>query len=258
MLDCHIHIQGGEYSPEWLGRFVETAIERKIDEIWLLEHSYRFSEFMPMYNSVYFAFNDEKKAWFNRKAGVLRFDDHLRFINNMRKRTWPVKIKFGVEVCYFKRSEDFIYNMTNNKELDFLAGSVHFIGDFAFDHKPEDWNGIDVDSAYRVFFETSVDLATSGIYNGLTHPDSIKLFGHKPSFSLNDHYDRLAAVLAKNGMYAEQSSGCRRRCPDTAELGMNKGLIKAMKNHGVKIQTASDAHRPEDVGSYIKELEELL
>ena len=56
-------------------------------------------------------------------------------------------------------------------------------------------------------------------------------------------------------MYAEQSSGSFRRTG--AELGMNTDMLKIMKNHDVKILTASDAHCPEDVGSYIYELERL-
>lgn len=88
--------------------------------------------------------------------------------------------------------------------------------------------------------------------------DCIKLFGHKPSFVLNDYYDRLAAVLANNNMYVEQSSGSFRRCPDISDFGMDVELIKAIKKHEVKIKTASDAHCPEDVGLYVKELEAQL
>ena len=103
---------------------------------------------------------------------------------------------------------------------------MHFIDDFAYDHKPEHWVSVNVDNAYRRYFETSIDLAESRLYSGIAHPDCIKLFGHKPSFELNDYYDRLAAVLAKNNMYVERNSGSFRRCPDTSELGMDAGLIR--------------------------------
>ena len=48
------------------------------------------------------------------------------------------------------------------------------------------------------------------------------------------------------------------RMEKTAELGMNADLIKSLKSHNVKVQTASDAHCPEDVGLYIAELERNL
>lgn len=256
-IDCHIHIERGDYTLDWIEKFVDTAVSRNIDEIWLLEHCYRFSEFVPMYDSVCAA-SDYIDKWFHCKAGVLLLDDYLKLIDKVRQQSWSVRIKFGLEVCYFKQFEKFVYVITKDKGLDFLVGSIHFIDDFAFDHKTEHWNGVDVDNAYRRYFETSVDLAKSGIYTGIAHPDCIKLFGHKPSFSLLDSYDKLAVVLAKNQMYAEQSSGSYRRCPDTSGFGMNEDLIKTLKNHGVKIQTASDAHCPEDVGLYIRELEEKL
>lgn len=58
-------------------------------------------------------------------------------------------------------------------------------------------------------------------------------------------------------MYADRNSGAERRCPDTAPLGMDGELIRALKKHGVPIITSSDAHCPEDVGFRIRELERL-
>lgn len=256
-IDSHIHIERGEYTIDWIKEFAEQAVNRGINEIWLLEHCYRFREFIPMYDSVC-AYSDYIDKWFHRKAGIYQLDDYLRLIDGVRKQSWPVNIKFGLEVCYFKQFEKLIYTTTKDKGFDFLVGSVHFIDDFAYDHKPEHWNNIDIDWAYHRYFNTSIDLADCGIYTGIAHPDCIKLFGHKPSFSLFEYYNRLAVTLAKNNMYAEQSSGSYRRCPNTSELGMNMDLLKAMKKHDVKIQTASDAHCPEDVGLYICELENIV
>ena len=101
-------------------------------------------------------------------------------------------------------------------------------------------------------------LAKSGLFDGIGHPDSITLFGHRPSFALDDYYERLAAELAKSGMYADENSGVARRCAGTATLGMNAELLQALKRHGVRIITSSDAHCPEDVGDRIREMEALL
>jgi histidinol-phosphatase (PHP family) len=257
MTDCHIHLERGEYTKEWLDRFIETAVSRNITEIWLLEHCYRFREFVPMYGDVC-AYSDYVDKWFRRVAGVMDLVDYLRFVESMRKNDFPIQVKFGLEVCYFKEHEELVYSLTKDSGLDFLVGSTHFIDDFAFDHKAEHWQGIDVDKAYQRYFETTVDLAKCGIYSGLAHPDHIKLFGHKPSYPLDDAYEVVAAALAGSNMYAEQSSGAHRRCPDTASLGMESGFIEALKRYNVPLITASDAHCPEDVGLFIPELEELI
>lgn len=257
MIDGHIHIEQGEYSLEWINKFVNKAMENNIDEIWLLEHCYRFKEFVPMYYSIC-AYSDYIDKWFHRKAGVLKLADYLKLVELVRKNQYSISIKFGLEVCYFKRFEEFVRDIVKDKNLDFILGSVHFIDDFAFDHKAEHWNGVDVDKMYQRYFETSLDLVNCGIYKGIAHPDCIKLFGHTPSFLIDEYYEKLAQALSENNMYAEQNSGIFRRCPNTAELGMNKNMLKCMKRHNVNIITASDAHCPEDVGAYITELNNII
>ena len=259
MTDGHIHIERGEYTLEWIKRFSDRAVEMQLDEIWLLEHNFRFREFVPMYDRVraHSGFVDE---WFGRVGGVRELGEYLELIAKVReeRERFPVKIRFGLEVCYFKEHEALTAELTKGKGFDFLLGSVHFVDDFAFDHKPEHWEGLDIDRIFRRYFEDSVSLAKSGLFDGIGHPDTIRLFGHKPSFPLDEHYERLAAALAESGMYADQNSGAERRCPATAPLGMDAALLRALKKHGVRIVTSSDAHCPEDVGYKIRELESLV
>ena len=42
MIDGHIHIERGEYTVDWIRKFVDRAVETHMDEIWLLEHNFRF------------------------------------------------------------------------------------------------------------------------------------------------------------------------------------------------------------------------
>ena len=257
MVDGHIHIERGGYTLEWIGRFADEGLEHGLDEIWLLEHCYRFHEFVPMYDSVC-AYSGYVNQWFHRQAGVLGLDDYLRLIHEARKSAFPIKIKFGLEICYFKEFEALVSGLTKDRGFDFVLGSVHFVDDFAFDHKAGHWDGMDVDRIYQKYFETSLELIQSGIYDGIAHPDCIKLFGHTPTFSLDGYYEAMAQALSRQNMYAEQSSGINRRCPDTAEVGMNKDLLRCMKKHNIKIITVSDAHCPEDVGWKIPELNRLI
>ena len=257
MIDGHIHIERGPYTLEWIQKFVDKAVEEGLDEIRLLEHNFRFEEFVPMYDSVR-AYSDFVDAWFRRVGGVRKLEEYLELIELVRQQKYPLKIKFGLEVCYFPKAEEMTRELTHGKGFDFLLGSVHFAGDFAFDHTAELWEGEDVDEAFHKYFEDEILLAKSGLFDGIGHPDSITLFGHKPSFALDDYYERLAAELAKSGMYADENSGVARRCAGTATLGMNADLLRALKRHGVRIITSSDAHCPEDVGDRIREMEGLL
>lgn len=256
MTDGHIHIERGPYTLDWIRRFVDRAVEMQLDEIRLLEHCYRFREFVPMYGSVC-AYSPYVNDWFHRKAGVCGLEDYLELVRRVREETYPITVRFGLEVCYFKEHEGFIAEQTRDKGLDFLLGSIHFVDNFAFDHKAEHWVGMDVDRLYRRYFEDSVSLAESGLFDGIGHPDSIGMFGHRPSFSLTGYYEQLAEALADGGMYADQNSGAARRCPETASLGMDAELLRILKRKHVRIITSSDAHSPEDVGYQIKELNDL-
>lgn len=257
MIDGHIHIERGDYSLPWIEKFVAKAAERDLEEIWLLEHCYRFREFVPMYDSICgrSAYIDE---WFRQRAGVLDLADYLALIQKVRERSFPVKIKFGLEICYFKGSEAFVASLTENRGFDFLLGSIHFVDGFAFDHKAEHWIGADVDEIYRRYFELSADLIQSGIYDGIAHPDCVNLFGHVPSFPLTGYYEEIARLLSRRNMYAEQSSGIYRRCPGTAPLGMDREFLRSLKKHQARIVTVSDAHCPEDIGSHIEDLCRLI
>ena len=257
MIDGHIHIEHGDYTLEWIDRFVAKAVEMQLDEIRLLEHCYRFSEFVPMYGSVC-VYSDYVNAWFHRKAGVHRLEEYLELIEKVRQRQYPVTVRFGLEVCYFREYESLVAEKTKDAGLDFLLGSIHFVDDFAFDHRVEHWEGMDVDRLYRRYFEDSVRLARSGLFDGIGHPDAIKLFGHRPTFPLTGAYEELASALAKSRMYADQNSGTARRCPDTSPLGMAPELLRILKQEGVRIITSSDAHYPEDVGYRIRELESCI
>ena len=118
MIDGHIHIERGPYTLDWIKQFVDRAIEMQIDEIRLLEHCYRFEEYVSMYDSVC-AYSEYVDAWFHRQAGVLKLADYLELIKRVRNEQFPVEIKFGLEICYFKEFEEFTAELSKDKGFDF-------------------------------------------------------------------------------------------------------------------------------------------
>ncbi len=249
MTDAHVHLERGPYTAAWAEEFVTAAQAAGITELCLLDHSYLFREFIPLYDNLRRS-SDFIDRWLSRKAGIHTLDEYFSMIEDLRSRDYGIRLRFGLEICFLPEQLGAIEHRIRSVPLDFTVGSVHFIDNFAFDHTPELWQGIDIDRAYRRFFEHSVALAESGLFDGLAHPDSIKLFGHTPTFPLDEMYDTLASALAKSGMYAEQNSGISRRT--SAESGMASALYAAMKHHNVPIRTASDAHTPADVGSGVR------
>jgi hypothetical protein len=82
-------------------------------------------------------------------------------------------------------------------------------------------------------------------------------FGHYPSSDFTNIYESLATALKESEMKAEFSNGLYINYGHK-ELGLNTDLLKILLDNNVQIVTASDAHRPEDVGKYIMEAKELI
>lgn len=133
MIDTHIHIERGPYKKEWIDCFVKQAIKVGLNEIYLLEHSHRFVEFAPMYSSIC-QYSEYQNSWYKRK-NEFQLQQYEKLIEEMRNINYPIKINWGLEVCYFPDKESLISNIVNDFNFDFVTGSVHWINGFGFDHK---------------------------------------------------------------------------------------------------------------------------
>jgi histidinol-phosphatase (PHP family) len=245
MIDAHVHVERGPYTLEWVRRFVEVAISNGLTTLCLLEHSHRFLEFAPLYEVV--AEHDPyQRCWLGRRM-ALHLGDWLRLVELCRKAPWPIELRFGLEVCYVEGKEALIGGLCRGADLDFITGSVHWLDGWGFDHKAESWQGRDVDLVYGTYLDAEGKLVASGLFDVLAHPDSIKCFGHQARQDLGPRHRALAAGLRAAGMRVEQSAGLSNNYGHR-EGGMSPSLLGAIVAARVPVVTASDAHRPEDVG----------
>jgi histidinol-phosphatase (PHP family) len=164
MKDVHVHFlhnTTGKYTFELLDKIVSAAMNLKIDEIYLLEHTHQFYEFKKVYESVC-GFNLYQNNWITGNMGGT-IDNYLNFIESAKKKEYDVKIKFGLEVCYIPKTVDLLDSILKEYKFDFLTGSVHYIDDWGFDHKAEFWKDINVDKAYKRYYEIMEDLIKTEI-----------------------------------------------------------------------------------------------
>lgn len=260
MRDVHVHfLHGqGEYSNAFFEGFISAAQKADIDEIYLLEHTHQFYEFEKVYTTVkkYNAFQND---WISQRMNG-SIDSYLRFIESVKGRTYPVKVKFGLEVCYIPETADQLSDCLEQYDFDFLTGSVHWIDGWGFDHAKQNeiWKTVNVNEIYKRYYRIMLELCDSGLFSGLAHPDSIKCFGYQPSCDLRDTYHELADALNRNNMYTENSGGLRLNYSKDIELGLNQEFLQILKEKKVMLMTASDAHKQSDTGANIKELQEMI
>lgn len=259
MIDGHVHLEKGEYCVEWVNQFIDYALDRGIDEIYFLEHTHIFQECQTLYNEMS-KFNAYQKQWYEKKLRNARpIDDYIRFIELMKKQEFPIKIKFGLEVCYSPEHEMDIEKIKTLYPFDFLVGSIHFIDGWAFSHLKQPWKKEEYDLSvlYSRYYELMYNLVQSNLFSGVAHPNSLQCFGAYPEGDYSTEYERIAKSLKANNMYIEQSSGLAINYGDT-ELGMNKKMLKYMLQYKVPILTASDAHVPQNVGKLIAKMNKCI
>jgi len=261
LIDGHVHLEKGSYTIDWLSEFIRVAIERSITELYILEHSHRFEEFAPVYNSVILDETDigrYQRNWFSKRLSV-SLEEYKNFIRSMRQSSFPIKVKFGLEICYFPGYDDEIKRIVSGLDWDFLTGAVHWIDGWGFDHPviKKVWKEKDINEVYIKYYKLMEKLIRSNLYNHLAHPDSIKCFDYYPDYDLKDTYLTIAELLKKHNMKTEFSLGLHINYGHK-EFGLNKEFLSALKQQRVELITASDAHIPADVGKYIKEAYEII
>jgi histidinol-phosphatase (PHP family) len=261
LIDGHVHLEKGPYTLNWLQKFIKIAQERGITELFLLEHSHRFVEFKPIYDSIIMDESDVgayQRKWFSKRMSK-SLDEYKDFIRSMRQKTFPLIIKFGLEICYFPNSQKLIQNIISNFDWDFLTGAIHWVDGWGFDHPAikDSWRKKDVDEIYRKYYQLMEELIQSNLFDHLAHPDSIKCFGYYPDYDLKETYSNIAKQLKKHEMKAEFSVGLHINYGHE-EFGLNKQLLAILKQENVELITASDAHVPENVGKYISEAYQII
>ena len=250
--DQHVHLEQGPYTVSWLEAFIKAAVERNIGEITLLEHSIRFTEFHKTFKEAR-EYNLYQRKWFDEKAKRAHSIDEFKAVaREIRSREYPVKINFGLEVCWFEQHEDEIRELVSDGFFDHLIGSVHWIDNWTFNQRKYQWLGRNVDEIYKRYFEMENTLMKSGIFDTIAHPDLVTCHSLYPSYDLADTYREFCKTAKDNHVAVEMntSRGNKR--------GLNEAFFKIALQEGVRFTTGSDAHNPQDLGKGIAEVTKLI
>ncbi len=254
MIDAHIHYESQPYTKAGLMKFVDAAQKQGLDSIMILEHTHRFLEWAPLYEQI-LGIDTAQDNWY-RKEKKISIRDYQKFITKMRQEIFPITIRFGLEVCYFHEKERFIETMLHEFPYDFAVGSIHFVNHIAYDNagfsKRLLWDQRSADQIYQEYYHQMEQLIKSDLFQGLAHPDTIKMFHILPDYDLNPTYHRIAKLLSEHNMYTENNVGCYYRYHHE-DLGLSDEFLTILLAYHVRLLTASDAHFPKYVGLYIND-----
>jgi histidinol-phosphatase (PHP family) len=246
LTDYHVHmIETGEFSTDYLKKYVEKANEKGIKELGISEHAYFFHETKDILSN----------PWIDNRRG-LHFKDYLNLFEKAKAE--GLSVKMGIEMDYTPGKEKEMETFIQAYPFDYVIGSVHWIGDWGIDLQiyRDEYEKRDIYEAYEQYFDQIVTLAESKLFQFVGHIDLIKIFSYKPddqSF-VENQYDRAVEALSKSGTCIEISTAGLRK--PVGEIYPDPVLLKKCYEAGVGIVLTSDAHAPKHVGyAYDQSLE---
>ena len=252
MIDAHVHLDKGPLTKKYLDEFIKEAIKNNIDEIHVLNHSHRFKEFKPLYKNCFGVLRQAAWLKYSLRDSIY---DYINFIKEMKKEKFPIKVLFGLEVCYFEDKEDFLREILSIYDFDFLIGSIHYIDNIGYDvpwSKDALWSKYDADYIYKKYFNSYESLIKSDLFTQIGHPDTIKIYGIYPSYDLKDTYQRIAKLAHDHNVIVENNTKVHYEYKQK-DIGLKQEFLDILKNNKCKLIASSDAHSPKEVGLFLEE-----
>ena len=133
---------------------------------------------------------------------------------------------------------------------------MHFVDGFPVDQQPGLTDKLPPAEAWRRYFVWLRNAARSGLFDSLSHPDLVKIFGVRATDE-ETHYLHVetADAIEAAGVCVEVSAAGLHK--PVGELYPDRALLELCRERGAPITLASDAHRPEHVGRDVERAAKL-
>ena len=166
----------------------------------------------------------------------------------MREQT---DLRLGIEADFIPGREDRMAELLAGRDWDYVIGSIHFLGDGALDYDRFDvWTrASSPDAVWRTYFEWLGELARSGMFDVLAHPDLVKHWGAerpRPSRDPRHFYEIAMEHIADSGIAVEVSTAGLRK--PVGEIYPDRAFLEMVLDAGNPIVLSSDAHVPDQLG----------
>ena len=187
----------------------------------------------------------------------MKFDEiekYFQMIDEVKERYFgKIEILRGFEVDYLPKYLD---SKVLNLNVDYLIGSVHFLDEWGFDN-PEfigKYETENIDTLWRLYFQEISNMAESKLFQIVGHIDLLKVFKFLPKNRRVEDLIEPALKSIKSSGMAIEINGAGYRKP-IGELYPSLSILKMVYDMKIPITFGSDAHSPNQVGTYLEKLE---
>jgi histidinol-phosphatase (PHP family) len=254
LTDLHVHLRPDDrgaaasryFTADNVERYATVAEERGIEVLGVSEHIHRFEQALDVWRHPFW----EQNA----------VDDLEGYCAWVREET---PLLLGIEADFVPGREDQMANLLDAQEWDYVLGSVHFLRDAAVDMEG-DWDvwTTRFDSPERVwrrYFETIGEAARSGLFDVITHPDLVKIWGPqrpRPDGDLRRFYELAMDGIGDSDVAIEVSTAGLRK--PVREIYPAPAFLEMCLEAGRPVALSSDAHSPDQLGYRYEQAVELL
>ncbi|MGQ7869052.1 histidinol-phosphatase HisJ family protein [Sunxiuqinia sp. sy24] len=152
-----------------------------------------------------------------------------------------IKVRYGIEMDYFPGRETEIQEIISSLPLDYVIGSVHFIGDWNFDTDKSLYGKWSNDELYRIYYDLIQQAAKSGLFDTIGHLDIIKKFRIYPESDQSQLIEDTLSVIKEHNLVVElNTGGLDRPC---AEFTPSPQIVERCYHHHIPMTLSSDAHK---------------
>jgi len=244
VIDQHLHTSRCGHATGTIAQYVEAARDRGIETICFTDH-------LPMpapYPQHYTMAADELPSYVS----------DVRAAALVSAAAGGPEVLCGIEADWLPDAVPYVEQALAAHDFDLVLGSVHFLGDWAFDDpdlvaRYDSWHA---DVLWQRYFEEVAAAAGSGLYDVIAHPDLVKKFGSRPESDPGAWYEQAAEAMRASGCAVEVNSAGLRK--PVREIYPSLGLLTACRRRGVPATMGSDAHSPKEVGEGLPAARELL
>lgn len=167
-----------------------------------------------------------------------------------------VEVKFGLEVDYFPDKEEELREVIAQFPVDYVIGSVHFLGEWNYDTDKSLYNKWTNDELYARYFDLVSKAAKSGLFDIMGHLDLIKKFKVWPESDQHHLFEKVIKEIKEADIAIElNTSGIDRPCNDFLPT---REIVELAHENQVPITLGSDAHCASQVGRHFNDAINLL
>lgn len=236
--DYHIHswFSDGKSAPE---DYIGQAVEAGLKEIGFADHLTLF--------------RDDALDW---SMNAPRVAPYLKHISNLSRNVSSIKVRKGLEVDYFPGRENETGAFLDGFKLDYVIGSVHYLGNETVDLGREFYFGKNIYRLYEEYFGYVEAAAASGLFDIIAHCDLVTIYGYRPEGDIEHLYRKLARSFRKHDVAFEINTNGRNR--PVGDFYPDRKYLSIFRDENVPVCVNSDAHMPVRVAQYFGEAYELL